>query len=346
MLLLAPPGLVVLRESQLPNSCVKKLHLVSALAAVALATYFTVSAHADMIYWSDDSSAYGSIHALDVAGGKTSTLITGTGPGANNIVSPYALAMGPDGNLYVANNTNDIIVKVTPKGAATNFVTGLSNDVYGICFDPLGNLYITLPQNGSIFKVSPSGTYSYLVHQVKNYYQLRSDPVGNVYAGTVNGSIDKITSAGVATNFSGPQSPPIFWAPNGDLYQSTVNSITKTTPTGVTTTVASGFVYAVPIGIGSAGDFYVYDTMGVLSSGGGTIYDVSPTGVASAIGNAPYLTDAVVAPEPNTIAIAALSGVFALLRLRHRSKSTPAPEEGGGAEANLKAHPYPVNARL
>lgn len=84
------------------------------------------------------------------------------------------MALGSDGNLYVADRMNNAIRKVTPAGATTTFLGNGSGDnngnlstaklaqPFGLCFDSAGNMYIADTSNDSIRKVDLSGNATVL----------------------------------------------------------------------------------------------------------------------------------------------------------------------------------------
>jgi DNA-binding beta-propeller fold protein YncE len=65
----------------------------------------------------------------------------GTGPSAR-FKSPAGLAVGPDGNLYVADEGNSLVRRVTPAGAVTTIATPVLSGPRGIALDEVGTLYV------------------------------------------------------------------------------------------------------------------------------------------------------------------------------------------------------------
>jgi gluconolactonase len=69
---------------------------------------------------------------------------------------PAALAFGPDGCLYVTDEGRRSIVRVTPEGEKSDFIThyqgGQLNGPNDLCFDQDGNLYFTDPWGSSLKK--------------------------------------------------------------------------------------------------------------------------------------------------------------------------------------------------
>jgi len=106
-------------------------------------------------------------------------VLTGTGApaGASTTLmsDPRAIALGPDGNLYVADLTANKILKVTPAGVVTVFAgsgtaghvngtgTGAQlNNPHGLTFDAAGNLWVVEYANGTVgqsqlTKITPAG---------------------------------------------------------------------------------------------------------------------------------------------------------------------------------------------
>src|SRR5262249_43340041 len=137
---------------------------------------------------------------------------------------PHAIALGPLGELYIADGTR--VRKVGADGLITTYATGTvenSNnvplfDAYGLAFDPVGNLYISDAQNDSIRKITPGGVISTVADKcgfseadspaaVVNFglpLGIALDSFGNLYVADVQHSrICKITPNGLATTVIG-----------------------------------------------------------------------------------------------------------------------------------------------
>ena len=108
------------------------------------------------------------------AGSTTSTPghVDGQGTAAQ-FRNPRSIAIDASGNLYVADEYNDCIRKITPQGMVSTvaggggwgYVDGAAgvakfNAPVDIAIDPLGNLYVTDPGNRRIRMITPQGVVS------------------------------------------------------------------------------------------------------------------------------------------------------------------------------------------
>lgn len=214
--------------------------------------------------------------------------VNGTGSAAR-FSSPTGIALDGVGNLYVSDNDNNLIRKVTPAGVVTT-VAGLAgvagstdgtgsaarfNGPRGIAVVS-GNIYVADRFNNTIRKVTPAGvvtTFAGLAGQ----------------KGSANGT-------GSAARFSQPQGLAADDAGNIYVADTANNTIRAISPTAVVTTLAgaagvsgsadgtgSSARFFAPIGIAAddAANLYIADTVN------DTIRKVTSAGVVTTLGGVP-----------------------------------------------------------
>ena len=167
-----------------------------------------------------------------LAGSGSSGFLDGA-PGTAKFSYPSGVAVDASGNVYVADEYNDRIRKVTPTGvvttlAGTNYgfadgpgATARFTSPRGVAVDAATNVFVADYSNNRIRKVTPAGVVSTLAGTNNNYLDpfangtgaaakfngpcgVAVDASGNVYVTDAgNMRIRKVTSAGVVTTLAG-----------------------------------------------------------------------------------------------------------------------------------------------
>jgi sugar lactone lactonase YvrE len=257
---------------------------------------------------------------------KVATVTTLAGNGAEGDIDatgsaaefshPFGVAVDGSGNVYVGDENNALIRKVTSAGVVSTLAgstyghadgSGSSAEFFnpdGVVVDGSGNIYVADYSNNRIRKVTPAGVVTTIAGGTQGYADgtgtaaeffspqgIAIDASGNLYVADVyNHRIRKITPAGVVTTLagSGATGPG-----NGGYADGAAASARFSSPTGVT--------------VDAAGNVYVADfenfkvrkisTAGIVSTVAGSIDgETDGTGSSAAFG-APQ--GIVVAPSGN-----------------------------------------------
>ncbi len=207
------------------------------------------------------------------------------------------LVLDGTGNLYVADNGNIAVRKVTPSGTVTTVIGGPGaygtanvdgvgsaarfGSILGIALDSAGNIYVADLLHNSIRKVTPGAMVSTVAGAVVNG------------TGGLSGFVD---GNGATARFSGPTSMVVDAVGNVQVVDSLNRAIRTVTPAGVVTTLAGqGPAVSVVDGIGTAARFY--PLTGIAADAAGSLYaaegpnapirKISPAGVVTTTASGP-----------------------------------------------------------
>jgi len=194
----------------------------------------------------------------------------GTGAAAR-FNKPIGIAIDASGNLYVNDNGNKTVRKITSAGIVTTLAGSPGNEgsvdgtgaaarfryPTGTAVDASGNLYVADTVNSTIRKITPAGVVTTLAGLAGT-------------AGSANGTGSAATfryPSGTAVDASGN----IYVADSGNLI------IRKITPAGVVTPVAANYAFGrlVGIAVDASGNIYVAD------AGACSIDKINPSGVVT-----------------------------------------------------------------
>lgn len=222
--------------------------------------------------------------------GLVSTLAGSSSAGSGNGVSstasfnqPRGVAVDSNGNVFVADQNNRVIRKITSAGLVSTLAgsgsAGFSNgigsiasfsDPYGVAVDGNGNVLVADKNNNAIRKITPTGAVSTLA--------------GIGSSGFTNGS-------GIITRFNTPSGVTVDSIGNVYVADKDNNAIRKITPTGLVSTLAGSGSAGFNNGIGSAATFNKPSSVAVdrtsnvfvADSGNHVIRKITPDGVVSTL---------------------------------------------------------------
>ncbi|WP_121809078.1 T9SS type B sorting domain-containing protein [Mucilaginibacter kameinonensis] len=204
-----------------------------------------------------------------IAGSGATGWNDGLGPKAT-FNQPDALVLDAAGNLYVGDQSNNLIRKITPAGLVTTLAgtpngvgatngTGSNatfNGPRGMAVDNAGNVYVADEANNLIRKITPAGVVS-------------------TYAGS--GASGAENGASNSASFNTPTGVALDTAGNLYVSDSGNNMIRKITPAGAVSTIASGFDFPRELRVDGTGNIYVAE------QGRNFIKRVSPSGAVAIV---------------------------------------------------------------
>ena len=169
-----------------------------------------------------------------LAGNGTAGSKDGTGAAAS-FNSPRGMAIDAQGNLYVADQANNLIRKVTADGVVTTYagtgsyglvngnrLTASFNTPTSVEVDLAGNVYVADAGNNVVRKITSAGVVSTFASNIAFPRELRMDNQGNIYVNSQDSySVKLISPTGTVTNFAGTGQPG---ATNGAKEASTFRS--------------------------------------------------------------------------------------------------------------------------
>jgi sugar lactone lactonase YvrE len=109
-----------------------------------------------------------------------------TNPAVSRSGMIYATISGPRGK-----QTPVSIVRVSPDGRGTPFVTGILNAT-GLAFSPDGDLYVTSRAEGNVYRVDSAGEFTVYAEGMGVATGAVFDSAGNLFVGDRSGTIFKI----------------------------------------------------------------------------------------------------------------------------------------------------------
>jgi sugar lactone lactonase YvrE len=109
-----------------------------------------------------------------------------TSPAVSRSGMIYATISGPRGK-----QTPVSVVRVSPDGRGTPFVTGILNAT-GLAFNPDGDLFVTSRAEGTVYRVDPAGEFTTYAEGMGVATGAAFDQDGNLFVGDRSGTVFKI----------------------------------------------------------------------------------------------------------------------------------------------------------
>src|SRR5580698_2042389 len=125
---------------------------------------------------------------IRVARQLSSDLHPVTSPAVSRSGMIYATISGPRGK-----QTPVSIVRITPDGRGTPFVTGILNAT-GLAFNPDGDLFVTSRAEGNVYRIDASGESTIYAEGMGVATGAAFDADGNLFVGDRSGTIFKINT--------------------------------------------------------------------------------------------------------------------------------------------------------
>jgi sugar lactone lactonase YvrE len=268
------------KHKPLPTPVGWKAHVTSIAgdgSPLVLSDPFGVAIAADGTIYVADAGESNRIRKIS-SDGNVTTLAGGgegfaDGAGASaSFNTPSALALGPDGNLYVADTANNRIRKITPDGAVSTvagdgtagYVDGPAakaqfNGPIGLAVSPAGDIYV-------------ADTYNDVIRMI-----------------TTEGLVTTVAGGGTPGYADGAQKVALFDTPSGIIVLENSSLIVADTGNrclrkvsaegNVTTLPVSGEELSSPVGLAFSHDHFLY----VTELDRSRVLQITPDGVARVI---------------------------------------------------------------
>ncbi len=258
-------------------------------ATATLATFFKPTSlvldAAGNIYVTDNAN--NKIRKISVTGGVTTIAGSGASGSSDNatgtlatFTNPYGITIDAAGNLYVVDQGNNKIRKISTSGVVTTIagsganatsdnVTGTLasfNNPFGITIDGFGNLYVSEFSGHKVRKISTSGAVSTLAG---------TGAIGS--SDNINGSLATFGGiSGFAADVTGTTLYVADYGGNKIRKISLIGySISKTLPAGLSFSTTTGTISGTPTAVSAATDYTV--TAINASGGNSTTVNIATT---------------------------------------------------------------------
>jgi subtilisin-like proprotein convertase family protein len=209
----------------------------------------------------------------------------------NTLIFPYSVAFDNNGNLYVADDSDNTIYKFTPPGTTGVVFATAASGLYqpqGLACDSSGNLYVANEGNGTIYKFTPGGVGTFFAYTGSGNFSepdaLAFDSSGNLYVannaddsandGAGYGTIEEFTNANpksvflFATFTNGLDNPvgmafdntgTNLYVANNNNFGISGNTVLKFSPPSTNVTIIATLNQPTALAFDNNGNLYVTD---------------------------------------------------------------------------------------
>jgi sugar lactone lactonase YvrE len=211
---------------------------------------------------------------------------------ASGLYFPTSVAVNGAGDVFIADELNNRVVKVSSTGVQTTVADGLWNP-QGVGLDGAGNLFIADTYNNRVLKLSTAGALSTVVSGLKRPMGVAVDRAGNlIIADAYNDRVLKVATNGTQTIVGGglrsPSAVAVDGAGNIFIADTDNNRVLKVAPDGTQSLVTRQVWLPFGVAVDGAGNVFIADTNDfrvIKVSPDGTMTDVDtalhyPYGVA------------------------------------------------------------------
>jgi hypothetical protein len=274
----------LVRPRRLGVHSLAALALTSAVSVVGVAS-LAGAAHAGASF---TPAVPGTVFVSDVWQGQVLAVAP---DGAKSVyvggVQPYGLAVDDAGDLFIAQDSNDV-VKIAADGTRTDVVFGSVSYGYQLAVDPAGDIFLADPNNNRVVEMTTDGTEQTVpIDGLNGVYGVAADAEANLYVSdSNNGRVVKVTSEGVQSDLATGLSYPRALAAgaDGNVYVTNSNSqILQIEPDGTSTDVGFQNVFdALSLAVDATGTVIVSSQDDFMFNSGAVVWQKSVNGPESA----------------------------------------------------------------
>jgi sugar lactone lactonase YvrE len=183
---------------------------------------------------------------------------------AQGVGSPWGIARGTDGNLYVTDRFTGSVARVAPDGVVTNVVTDgtVLRTPQGITLGPDGNFYIANSGAANVIRMTPAGALSVYGTGLNGPTDLSFDSQGALFvSNATDNTVARIPPGGGAaqtfarTLVTSPQG--MAYDAAGNLFVTGFGQLVKLDPSDNATVLSTSISSGRGVAVGPSGDVYV-----------------------------------------------------------------------------------------